>query len=115
MAGQEHAVGDVQARIAEDLPGRRLVQGEEGTGGAGPLIWAVHAIEDGLYEAVFAGRAVQVDEGRVMFAGHVHKPFEILGRIAERYAVPAFLEGGGDLLAAFQGNFTLGRPAARQQ
>lgn len=46
-----------------------------------------------------------------MFAGHVHKPFEILGRIAERYAVPAFLEGGGDLLAAFQGNFTLGRPA----
>ena len=27
-----------------------------------------------------------------MFAGHVHKPFEILGRIAERYAVPAFLE-----------------------
>ena len=26
-----------------------------------------------------------------------------------------FLEGGGDLLAAFQGNFTLGRPAARQQ
>ena len=33
MSGQEHAVGDVQARIAEDLPGRRLVQGEEGTGG----------------------------------------------------------------------------------
>ena len=69
---------------------------------------------DAIY-AYLAGRAVQVDEGRVMFAGHVHKPFEILGRIAERYAVPAFLEGGGDLLAAFQGNFTLGRPAARQQ
>lgn len=75
-----------------------------GTGGTGPGTGSSR--DRGWPVRGRLRRAPCVDEGRVMLAGHVHKP-EILGRIAERYAVPAFLEGGGDLFAALQGNFTL--------
>ena len=101
--------------MPKNLLGRRLVQGQEGTRRPRPLIRAAHPVEHGLHQTVLARRAVQVDQGEIVFAGLRQQGVEFRQQIEKSHAVAPRAQGFGHAARAVQRDFALTGPAARNQ